>query len=93
MVFTRAKVAVYLDGCFWHSCPEHATTPKANRGWWVTKLQTNVERDRNTDDRLRGLGWTVVRVWEHEDPLEAATRVARAVRVSLAPAAARSGTC
>jgi DNA mismatch endonuclease (patch repair protein) len=76
MVFSRARVAVYVDGCFWHSCPEHATVPKANRDWWVAKLGANVERDRDTDRRLKEAQWTVVRVWEHEDPEEAAARVA-----------------
>ncbi|MEN3273004.1 MAG: mismatch endonuclease, patch repair protein [Actinomycetota bacterium] len=82
LVFTRAKVAVYVDGCFWHSCPTHATTPKANRDWWVDKLETNVRRDRDTDDRLAKAGWTVVRVWEHEPPDAAAHRVALIVRAA-----------
>src|SRR3954447_5164896 len=56
LVFTRAKVAVYVDGCFWHSCPTHATIPKANREWWVAKLDTNVRRDRDTDRRLAEAG-------------------------------------
>ena len=80
MVFTKAKVAVYIDGCFWHSCPEHATTPKANRDWWIEKLAANVRRDRDTDERLQAAGWTVVRIWEHEDPERAADRVEEAVR-------------
>jgi DNA mismatch endonuclease, patch repair protein len=79
MVFTKAKVAVYIDGCFWHSCPEHATTPKANRDWWIEKLATNVRRDRDTDERLEAAGWAVVRIWEHEDPERAADRVEEAV--------------
>lgn len=82
LVFTRAKVAVYLDGCFWHSCPNHATIPKANREWWVEKLGTNVRRDRDTDQRLAEAGWTVVRVWEHEAPDVAAARIALVVRVA-----------
>jgi DNA mismatch endonuclease (patch repair protein) len=80
MVFTGAKVAVYVDGCFWHSCPEHATTPKANRQWWVDKLDANVRRDRDTDRILRDGGWLSVRIWEHEDPVEAADRILRCVR-------------
>src|SRR4051794_29297360 len=59
IVFTRAKVAVFIDGCFWHSCPIHATQPAANATWWNAKLQANVARDRETDIRLREAGWTV----------------------------------
>jgi DNA mismatch endonuclease (patch repair protein) len=72
-------VAVYVDGCFWHSCPEHGTRPKANAEWWASKLAANVERDRNTDESLAAAGWLALRVWEHEDPLEAADRVEQAV--------------
>lgn len=75
VVFPRERVAVFADGCFWHSCPEHATVPKANRRWWVAKLDANVRRDTDTDARLAAAGWAVVRVWEHEDPREAAARV------------------
>jgi len=80
LVFTRARVAVYIDGCFWHRCPLHATTPKANREWWIEKLDANVARDRDTDRRLAEAGWTALRVWEHEDVEEAADRIERAVR-------------
>jgi DNA mismatch endonuclease (patch repair protein) len=80
LVFTRAKVAVYVDGCFWHSCPQHATVPKANREWWVAKLQANVARDRDTDARLAERGWLVIRVWEHEDVDIAARRIEGTVR-------------
>lgn len=80
VVFTRRKVAVFVDGCFWHACPVHATSPKANAVWWRTKLDKNVARDRDTDERLRSAGWTVVRVWEHEAITEAADRVVRVVR-------------
>lgn len=79
LVFTGARVAVFVDGCFWHCCPEHATSPKANGRWWATKLAGNVARDRDTDRRLAEAGWRVVRVWEHEEPGQAAARVARAV--------------
>ena len=88
LVFTRAKVAVYLDGCFWHRCPTHATIPKANRDWWVAKLENNVRRDRDTDHRLAEAGWTAVRVWEHEPIDVAAARVAEIVRA--APPSPRS---
>jgi DNA mismatch endonuclease (patch repair protein) len=80
LVFPRARVAVYVDGCFWHGCPKHATWPKANADWWRDKLQGNQERDRDTDRRLGEAGWTVVRIWEHEDPVQAADRVAAAVQ-------------
>lgn len=80
LVFTKAKVAVMVDGCFWHGCPHHATYPKANAEWWRKKLATNVKRDRDTDRRLRLAGWDVVRVWEHEESGTAAVRVAMAVR-------------
>ena len=79
LVFAGARVAVFVDGCFWHCCPEHATSPKANGAWWAAKLARNVERDRDTDRRLAEAGWTVVRVWEHEDPAAAADRVAALV--------------
>jgi DNA mismatch endonuclease (patch repair protein) len=80
LVFTRAKVAVFVDGCFWHGCPLHATAPKMNAQWWEEKLIANVERDRDTDERLGQAGWHVVRIWEHEDPEEAADRVEGVVR-------------
>lgn len=80
MVFTRARVAIYVDGCYWHSCPEHATVPKANREWWIAKLAGNVTRDRDTDARLLAAGWEVVRVWEHESIVDAADRVQAVVR-------------
>ncbi|WP_067885804.1 very short patch repair endonuclease [Nocardia vaccinii] len=79
LVFPRYRVAVYVDGCFWHSCPEHATFPKNNARWWAEKLAGNVVRDRDTDARLAAAGWTVVRVWEHEDPIRAADRVQAAL--------------
>ncbi len=67
IVFGPAKVAVYVDGCFWHSCPTHATIPKSNREWWVDKLMASVRRDRDTDRQLTDASWLVIRVWEHED--------------------------
>ena len=75
IVFIKAKVAVMVDGCFWHRCPEHATFPKSNEAWWAEKLEVNVGRDRETDRLFAQLGWQVVRVWEHEDPTTAANRV------------------
>lgn len=75
IVFTGARVAVFVDGCFWHSCPDHATSPRANAEWWAAKLRRNAERDAETDAMLADAGWLVIRVWEHEDPAEAARRV------------------
>jgi DNA mismatch endonuclease, patch repair protein len=80
IAFTRRRVAVFVDGCFWHACPLHRTTPASNADWWAAKLQANVERDRDTDEHLRLFGWTVLRFWEHEDPVSAADVVEVAVR-------------
>ena len=76
VVVPRIKVAVFVDGCFWHSCPRHGTMPKHNTKWWRIKLASNVARDRAVDKRLHADGWKVIRVWEHENPGEAAHRVA-----------------
>ena len=75
IVFGQARVAVMVDGCFWHKCPIHATSPKANSEWWASKLDANAERDRETDSRMSAAGWSVIRVWEHEDMGEAADRI------------------
>jgi DNA mismatch endonuclease (patch repair protein) len=80
IVFPTERIAIFVDGCFWHVCPEHATWPRANRRWWREKLERNVQRDRETDARLRQLGWTVIRVWEHEEPDHAAERIDGEVR-------------
>lgn len=83
IVFSRRMVVVFVDGCFWHVCPQHATRPATNEQFWAEKLRRNQERDRETDAHLAELGWTVVRVWEHEDPSEAADRVEHALDVSI----------
>ncbi|MBV9450726.1 MAG: DNA mismatch endonuclease Vsr [Streptosporangiaceae bacterium] len=80
LLFPSAKVAVFVDGCFWHGCPVHGTQPKSNAGWWAEKLAGNIQRDRDTDLRLGSSGWRVVRVWEHEAAPEAARRIADVVR-------------
>ncbi|GAA4617835.1 very short patch repair endonuclease [Saccharopolyspora hordei] len=80
IVLRGARMAVFVDGCFWHSCPEHAHLPKNNREWWRRKLEGIVRRDRDTDRELTAAGWLVVRVWEHEDPEAAADRIARLAR-------------
>lgn len=84
VVFVRARVVVFVDGCFWHACPEHGTSPKKNAEWWRAKLERNRERDADTDVRLRDAGWVVVRVWEHESVNDAADRVERFVRQHVA---------
>lgn len=80
IVFGPARVAVFVDGCFWHACPTHASWPKTNAAWWRKKILRNVERDRETDTVLAQHGWATIRVWEHEDPAESADRVEEAVR-------------
>lgn len=80
LVFRRARVAVFVDGCFWHGCSEHGTLPKANAAWWRAKIEANRARDADTDRVLAESGWRSLRVWEHEDPQRAASRVERAVR-------------
>src|SRR3989442_10311191 len=79
LAFVSAKVVVFVDGCFWHGCPKHATWPKANAKWWRDKIETNMRRDRGTDALMRASGWKVLRFWEHEDVNRAASRVVRAV--------------
>lgn len=68
IVFTRARLAVYIDGCFWHSCPIHGTTPRSNSNYWLPKLARNIERDEESTKELVAAGWQVLRFWEHEDP-------------------------
>jgi len=80
IVFSRRRVAVYIDGCFWHGCPEHGTWPKANAAWWRAKIEANQARDRDTDERLAAAGWSVVRAWEHEAPGDIADRVVEVLR-------------
>jgi DNA mismatch endonuclease (patch repair protein) len=79
IVFAGARLAVFVDGCFWHACPEHGVLPKNNRDWWQAKLAATVGRDRRKDENLWMLGWDVLHVWEHEDAVSAADRVASAV--------------
>ena len=75
VVFTSARIAVFVDGCFWHACPDHFVMPKNNREWWREKLEQNVARDRRKDQQLDELGWMVVHAWEHEDPVEVADQI------------------
>jgi DNA mismatch endonuclease (patch repair protein) len=82
LLFARARVVVFVDGCFWHACPKHATWPKRHGPWWREKLAANMTRDRRQRNALRANGWRVVRVWAHEDPAAAARRVLRALERS-----------
>lgn len=83
IVFGPARVVVEVRGCFWHGCPIHATSAKANADWWREKIDRNRARDADTDTRLRAAGWEVVVVWEHENPVDAADRVQDVVRSRL----------
>ena len=79
IAFTRFRIAVFVDGCFWHSCPVHGTIPKSNQEYWVPKLKQNVDRDRTIDQGLRAAGWQVLRYWEHFDPKVAREGVLSAI--------------
>ncbi len=91
MVFRPVKVAVFIDGCFWHGCPEHFVMPKTNQPYWEEKIGRNIQRDRDTDDRLAEAGWLVLRFWEHLEPEACAATVIEAVaaRRQEAPASKR----
>lgn len=95
IVFGPARVAVFVDGCFWHGCPVHATWPKSNAEFWRTKIEGNRRRDLDTDARLAEAGWLAVRIWEHERADEAAVRVLALVasrRASARPPARAQGS-
>lgn len=79
IVFRAERVAIFVDGCFWHRCPEHASTPRTNAEYWRQKFERNVERDRQTDLLATEAGWRVLRIWEHDDPHTAADIVERAL--------------
>ena len=83
LVFPSARVAVFVDGCFWHGCPEHYAEPRTNTGYWAPKIARNRERDEVVTRELCDAGWTVVRVWEHEDVAVATERVVSAVTDAL----------
>jgi DNA mismatch endonuclease (patch repair protein) len=80
LVFRSARLAVFVDGCFWHSCPDHGRPPRTNESYWAAKLRRNIERDRRNDEDLRARGWNVLRIWEHDDPHHSAERIAQLVR-------------
>ena len=79
IVFRKARVAVFIDGCFWHGCPQHYKEPKTNTDYWRAKIAGNGQRDRQTDELLFEAGWLVLRFWEHEDPNEIADAIITAV--------------
>jgi DNA mismatch endonuclease (patch repair protein) len=83
MVFRRAKIAVFIDGCFWHGCPEHYRPPSTNPDYWRDKIEGNRLRDQETDELLAQAGWEVLRFWEHEDEDEVADAVCAAVDANL----------
>ncbi|MDX3317230.1 MULTISPECIES: very short patch repair endonuclease [Streptomyces] len=89
MVFRSAQVAVFIDGCYWHGCPEHYVPPKTNSGYWSEKVVRNVSRDRDTDARLREAGWLVLRFWEHEPSDACANEIAVTVLARRAGGATR----
>ncbi|MFD4420862.1 very short patch repair endonuclease [Agromyces sp. NPDC058484] len=80
LLFTRVRVAVFIDGCFWHGCPEHFSMPATNLDYWSTKIGRNQARDLETTSRLEARGWLVLRFWEHETPSTVAERIARIVQ-------------
>lgn len=80
IAFTRSRVAVFIDGCFWHGCPDHGTRPRANADWWSAKLAANHGRDEDTNAQLLAEGWRVIRAWEHEHPTEVVDRVVNLLR-------------
>jgi DNA mismatch endonuclease (patch repair protein) len=84
VAFVSAKVAVFVDSCFWHSCPTHGSLPKSNASWWAEKLSANRLRDEKSSRLLSEAGWMVIRVWEHEDLEQAADRIEKAVAQRLA---------
>ena len=79
VVFPTERIAVFLDGCYWHRCPAHGTQPTTNGVYWTAKLNRNVDRDTLVNAELRSAGWTVLRIWEHVPPAEAARRIASAL--------------
>jgi DNA mismatch endonuclease (patch repair protein) len=79
IVLRRARLAVFVDGCFWHGCPTHGTKPRSNSDYWAKKIGRNRDRDRRNDRALRAAEWTVVRIWEHDDPSDAIARIVTAL--------------
>lgn len=92
IAFPGLKIAVFVDGCFWHGCPIHATWPKRNAELWRQKIEANRARDADTNERLREVGWTVLRIWRHESAVQAATTIAQEIANTKHKKAARSST-
>src|SRR4051794_5797828 len=86
LVFTKARVAVFVDGCYWHGCPQHGTKARTNADYWASKIARNVQRDAETDRLLTEAGWRCLRFWEHEDPQGVAERIAAVVGGARGPA-------
>jgi DNA mismatch endonuclease, patch repair protein len=84
MVFRPVRVAVFIDGCYWHGCPEHYKAPRVNPGYWSSKVTKNISRDRDTDQKLSEAGWIVLRFWEHEDPQTCANHIVEVVSLRKA---------
>ena len=82
IAFTKTKIAVFVDGCYWHGCNDHGRVPRSNREWWSEKLRRNQTRDLHTSAHLRAHGWAVIRFWTHEDPRDVADAVEHLVRRS-----------
>ncbi|MFJ8155618.1 very short patch repair endonuclease [Streptomyces sp. NPDC094468] len=89
MVFRPSKVAVFIDGCYWHGCPQHYVPPKTNSGYWSDKVARNMARDRDTDERLRAAGWLVIRFWEHEPAVDCSAAICQAVAARRPSAAGK----
>lgn len=87
VVFTKQRIAIFIDGCFWHGCPVHGTTPATNQAYWGPKIEENRQRDARNTRELAADGWTVIRVWEHEQPPWLVERVHAAMRRMTVPAA------
>lgn len=92
IAFPGLMIAIFVDGCFWHGCPEHATWPKQNSEFWRQKIEANRARDADTNERLQSNGWAVLRFWEHESPTEAADIVVQTVALGKSTRCASSAS-
>lgn len=92
LVFTKARIAVFIDGCFWHGCSVHHRASKSNIGYWHVKIENNIQRDRETTEVLVAAGWTVMRFWSHDDPSSVATQIQRAFSAKNSPSIETTGS-